>query len=343
MAVNKYFKERDIKNMAVVDECCTTLPSSCVKYFDDISLARAPSTMANYARQLGIFFDWIHMNVIEDKDPKEYDFEDLSKIKSDDIMMFLHELKYSGDSDETLRTYMRSISAFYSHLNKQKLLDVNPVDGIIRPKHKRSPKVYLDNEDLERFTDTVTTGSGLQNNAVKYRETIGSKSRDIAMISMLIDTGIRISELIGLDLKDVDFERCRIAVQRKGGAIDIVYFSDETLEFLNEYIKVREKITDKSEHALFVSNVGKNKGHRLSVRSVELLIKKYATAAGVSNSSKMTPHKLRHTCAMSLLKITGNIALVQKQLGHKNITSTTVYAEADDSDLAAIRNIRKQN
>ncbi len=154
----------------------------------------------------------------------------------------------------------------------------------------------------------------------------------------MCDTGIRVSELVGLDLKDIDLNRCRISVQRKGGNIDLVYFSDDTKDLIVDYMAVRKKIA-KSD-AFIVSFVGNNKGNRISVRSIELLIKKYALASGVTNADKMTQHKRRHTCAMSLLKATGNIALVQKQLGHKSITSTTVYAEADDSDLASIRNIR---
>jgi site-specific recombinase XerD len=161
-------------------------------------------------------------------------------------------------------------------------------------------------------------------------------------VSLFCDTGLRVSELVGIDVNDIDFVRNRVSVHRKGGYTDITYFSDVTAALLTSYLTDRGKFVDKMENSLFVSFVGKNKGHRLSVRSVEIMIKKYAVAAGVANADKMSPHKLRHTCAMSLLKATGNIALVKSKLSHKSITATTVYAETDDTDLENVRNIRHE-
>lgn len=339
--MSKYFKEKDEKNMRIVDECCTTLPLACTEYFNDVALGRETSTMANYARQLNVFFNWVHEELLTGKDPQHYDFSDLSRITSDDVTTFMYELRHKGDSDETLLAYLRAISSFYKHFNKKGKLRTNPVDGVTRPKHKKAPKVYLDAVDLPRFESTVKNGQGLSERVQKYRDTINSTNRDNAIVAVLYDTGIRVSELVGIDLTDIDFSRCRISVRRKGGDITLTYFSNETADFLNAYLDDRAKFVDKKEQALFVSFVGKNKGHRLSVRSIEIMIKKYAVAAGVSNADKMTPHKLRHTCGMALLKATGNIALVQAQLAHKSITSTTVYAQADDSDLENIRNLRR--
>ena len=339
--MSKYFKEKDEKNMRIVDECCTTLPLACTEYFNDVAIGRESSTLANYARQLKVFFDWIHAEKFEAKLPQHFDLNDLSKITADDVTTFMYTLKHKGDSDETLLAYLRAVSSFYKHLNKKGKIHTNPVDGVTRPKHKKAPKVYLDNIDLPRFEATVQNGSGLSERVQKYRETINSTSRDNAIVAVLYDTGIRVSELVGIDLNDIDFNRCRISVRRKGGDVTLTYFSNETAELLKEYLDDRAKFVDKKETALFVSFVGKNKGHRLSVRSIELMIKKYARAAGVANADKMTPHKLRHTCGMALLKATGNIALVQAQLAHKSITSTTVYAQADDSDLENVRNLRR--
>lgn len=335
----QYFKDRDLKNMKVVDEMLTSLPPLCTEYFNDVSIARAPSTMANYARQLARFFGWLESNDFRDKKPvTAYDAADLAAVTSDDVTLFLHELRHSGDGDATLRAYCRSLSSFYTHLNHKGKLSENPVNGVIRPRTKRSPKIYMEADDVKRFRSTVDTAAGLSERMSKYRDTTGAAARDKVIVSVLYDTGIRVSELVGLDLTNIDLTRCRMSVLRKGGAVDNVYFSDETHDEIVEYLDFRKKIK-KDDKAFLLVTVGKYKGQRMTVRSVENIIKKYALAAGVTNSEKISPHKMRHTRAMGLLKATGNIALVQKQLGHKNITSTTVYAEADDSDLSAIRNV----
>lgn len=336
-----YFRERDKKNMSVVTELSTSLPQAVTEYMNAISLSRAPSTLANYSRQLNVFFVWITDNDIIPKKPKEINFNDLESINSDDVISFMHALRFTGDNDETLRAYLRAISALYVYFIKNGKLKANPVDGVIRPKHKKSPRIYLDETDTKKFMYSVDTAHGLTDREIKYRDTIMTASRDVLIVNLLYDTGVRVSELVGLDIKDIDLQRCRMTVQRKGGDINIVYFSDKAKEYILDYFEIRKKIVADNEDALLLSFVGKNKGHRMSVRSVEILIKKYATASAVTNAEKFTPHKMRHTCGMSLLKATHDISLVQKQFGHRNITSTTIYAETDDSDVAAVRNLRR--
>lgn len=337
-----YFKERDKKNMNIVTQLSTSLPPAVTEYINAVSLSRAPSTLANYSRQLNIFFTWIHDNDIVKKAVTDIDFNDLSNITTDDVVLFMHELKFAGDSDETLRAYLRAISAFYVHFIKIGKLKANPVDGVARPKHKKSPRIYLDKADTDKYMHSVNTADGLTDRESKYRDTIQTASRDILIVNLLYDTGVRVSELVGLDIKDIDLQRCRMTVQRKGGDINLVYFSDASKQYILDYLDVRKKIVADNEDALLLSFVGTNKGHRMSVRSVEILIKKYAAASAVTNAQKFTPHKMRHTCGMSLLKATHDISLVKKQFGHRNITSTTIYAETDDSDVAAVRNIRRE-
>lgn len=343
--MNSYFRTRDARNMRVVEKCCEDLPKLCTEYFDDLYVGRASSTLANYARQLKTFFEFIQTDIVRPSGTvqkmADFDLTAICDIRSDSVVSFVCSLKAKGNTDATILSYLRTISTFYSHFVKKGTVLENPVESIIRPKNKKSKKVYLDDIDAKRFADTVSNGTGLSSRMIKYNLNIRSGPRDVAIFSILLDTGIRVSELIGLDLQDVDLVRCRITVQRKGGNIDTVYFSDDTLAFIKEYLTVRTQVASPSSSALLVSMVGKNKGERLSVRSVELMTKKYAVASGVTNSGKMTPHKMRHTCAMVLLKMTNNIALVQKHLGHSSITSTTIYAEADDSDLESIRNIKK--
>lgn len=335
----EYYKERDRRNTYILNENLPKLPPLCTDYFNSIALARTASTMALYSSQLATFFTWLYNKDDEHIDPSCYTIEHLKNIESNQISFFLQELRANGDNDETIRGYLRAISAFYKYLNRTGKLDTNPVDAIMRPKHKKSPKVYLDNDDYKKFSNSVETGFGLSKHESAYREATGSTERDILIMAILSKTGIRISELVGLDLENIDQEHCSFTVIRKGGNETRVYYSDDISIYLKDYLSRRTQILAPGESALLLSHVGKTKGHRISVRAVEKLVKKYAMAAGVTNAEKMTPHKLRHTCAMALLKATGDIALVKKQLGHESIVSTTIYAEADESDLQRIRNL----
>lgn len=334
----QYIQKRNDKNIYLMERNSLHLPALTIEYFNDVSLSLAPRTLANYSNQLRIFFDWASHDFL-DKSPSVITESDLDGITSDDITRFLQELKHNGHSDETLRSYLISLSAMYKHLIKKKKLHNNPVEGVSRPKHKKSPKIYLDENDMERLSATIEYGSGMSKHQTKYRETIGTESRDLCIISILADTGIRVSELVGLDLNELDFERCRFTVQRKGGNIDIVYFSDETKEIIEDYLLTRKNIVADGTTALLLSYVGKSKGQRISVRAVEDIVKKYCQAAGLMNAEKMSPHKLRHSCAMNLLKKTGNLALIKKKLGHSSIVSSSIYAETDVSDLEKTRNL----
>ena len=147
------------------------------------------------------------------------------------------------------------------------------------------------------------------------------------MMMLLLGTGIRVSECVGLDMDDVDFKNNGIKIHRKGGAEVVVYFSDEVREVLIDYMVEREKLTaaDGSINALFLSMQNK----RMSVRSVENMVKKYSQL--VTTLKNITPHKLRSTYGTSLYRETGDIYLVADVLGHKDVNTTRKhYAEIED-------------
>ena len=147
------------------------------------------------------------------------------------------------------------------------------------------------------------------------------------MMMLLLGTGIRVSECVGLDMDDVDFKNNGIKIHRKGGAEVVVYFSDEVRKVLLDYMVEREKLTaaDGSINALFLSMQNK----RMSVRSVENMVKKYSQL--VTTLKNITPHKLRSTYGTSLYRETGDIYLVADVLGHKDVNTTRKhYAEIED-------------
>lgn len=332
-----YYKERDADYSKKAKAIISGMPRFCSNYFSSAFISLSSSTIYNYASRIDKFLRFLCAD-IGVSDVKKLSASEAGSATPEIVERFVIE-ELGDATDVTKNAYLSAVSAFYKFYVKRGWMDANPVEAITRPRRKKQPKVYLDGDDKERLSETMKTGRGLTEHMTKYNEKIGTKSRDLLILALLMDTGIRVSELVGIDYDDIDFIRHRFPVRRKGGNIDMVYFSDSTSEILDAYCAGKyARVREADEPALFISFIGKNKGRRISVRSVELIVKKYAKASGVANATKISPHKLRHTCAMALLKETGNISLVQKQLGHESIVSTTVYARADDSDLAAARN-----
>ena len=165
-----------------------------------------------------------------------------------------------------------------------------------------------------------------------------TKVRDLALLTLLLGTGIRVSECVGLDINDVDFDNLAIRVRRKGGYEDVVYFGEEVEQALLSYLDQRKHMIPMSGHeeALFLSL----QNRRMAVRSVENLVKKYASL--VTTTKKITPHKLRSTYGTTLYQETGDIYLVADVLGHKDVNTTRKHYAAmkDDHKRKAAKTVK---
>ena len=193
------------------------------------------------------------------------------------------------------------------------------------PKIHEKNIIRLDVDEVSRLLDEVESGENLTERQRKYHDK--TRQRDLALMTLLLGTGIRVSECVGLDMEDVDFRNNGIRIHRKGGAEVVVYFGEEVRTALLDYMVERQKITaeDGSVHALFLSM----QNRRIGVRSVENLVKKYAKL--VTSLKHITPHKLRSTYGTSLYRETGDIYLVADVLGHKDVNTTRKhYAALDD-------------
>ena len=182
----------------------------------------------------------------------------------------------------------------------------------------------MEPNEVATLLDQVEAGEKLTPKEQVYHEK--TKIRDVALLTLLLGTGIRVSECVGIDLKDLDFEVNGIRILRKGGKEAIVYFGDEVEDALLDYLDERDHMIPCTGHeeALFLSLQMK----RLSVRSVEKLVKKYASR--VTTLKKITPHKLRSTYGTSLYQETGDIYLVADVLGHKDVNTTRKHYSAQD-------------
>ena len=234
------------------------------------------------------------------------------------------------------RGIMRKISSlksFYNYYYRNERLQNNPAALIQLPKLHEKEIIRLDVDEVALLLDEVEKGESLTVKQKAYHEK--TKVRDLALLTLLLGTGIRVSECVGLDLNDIDFKNGGIRIHRKGGKEVTVYFGSEVEDALLDYLEERNQMVaeEGSENALFLSMQKK----RIAVRSVENLVKKYSRL--VTPLKKITPHKLRSTYGTSLYKETGDIYLVADVLGHSDVNTTKKhYAALEDERRRSARN-----
>lgn len=258
----------------------------------------------------------------------------LDQIKALDLEEYQEYLKVyqAGDKTETngergLKRKISALRSFYAYFYKREMIKTNPTVLIDVPKIHDKSIIRLDTDEVALLLDYIEhCGDQLTGQKRVYYEK--TKERDLAIVTLLLGTGIRVSECVGLDIEDVDFKNNGIKVTRKGGNEMVVYFGPEVEKALKRYIEVRENIIplEGHEHALFYSA----QRRRIGVQAVENLVKKYASQ--ITTTKKITPHKLRSTYGTTLYQETGDIYLVADVLGHKDVNTTKKhYAAIDDA------------
>lgn len=334
MANKTYHEEEEIHNIMLMRSILAELPKFVSSYFRAIEYTKAPRTRLGYARDIKVFFEFLCDTnpILKGKKPIDISLEMIDQLESEDIEEYMDYIKvYEKDgrrftnSENALKRKLASLRGFFKYLYKNKKIHANPTLLVDMPQIHEKAIVRMDAGEVAQFLDNVEYGNKLTDHQQVYHEK--SKKRDLALLTLMLGTGIRVSECVGLDIKDVDFDYDRIKVVRKGGYEAYVYFGQEAREALLEYLEERKDIVavDGHENALFVSSHRK----RISVRSVENMVKKYASVT--TPLKKITPHKLRSTYGTSLYQQTSDIYLVADVLGHKDVNTTKKhYADIDD-------------
>ena len=323
----------------------TTLPPFCKQFFRGVDNIYGSRTKIAYAYDLRIFFEFLHQNhpLGKTMDITEYPLDILDKIKREDIEDYLEYLSlYNKEIPEFLNSEeitdvmktevtneergksrkLASLRSFYNYFFRNEMIQSNPASLVPMPKLHKKEIIRLEPNEVAQLLDQVEAGTKLTEKQAAYHAK--TKVRDLALLTLLLGTGIRVSECVGLNIYDIDFENMGIKVRRKGGYEDIVYFGEEVEKALSDYLDQRERIIPVSGHedALFLSMQNK----RLTVRSVENLVKKYSSL--VTSLKKITPHKLRSTYGTNLYQETGDIYLVADVLGHKDVNTTRKHYAA---------------
>ena len=332
---NNYHKSEDIKNVQKMRQVLSELPKFCGRYFKNIEDYTSARTRLAYAYDLRLFFEFLHSNNSQLKkiDIIDFPIDILDKISREDIEEYMQYLSYYiKDGKEVINNEngkerkLASLRSFYNYYFESELIEKNPAALVSMPKKHEKAIIRLESDEVANLLDTVETGLNLSKYEAKYHTK--TEKRDLALVTLLLGTGIRVSECVGLNIKDIDFNVNGLRIIRKGGYEAIIYFGEEVETALKEYLAERNQILPETGHedALFLSLQKK----RITVRAVQNLVKKYASK--VTTLKKITPHKLRSTYGTSLYKETGDIYLVADVLGHKDVNTTRTHyaAQADE-------------
>lgn len=289
----------------------------------EIEKGRAIKTILNYDFYLSRFFDFAKM-----KTPN-----DITENALREFRLWLnrqpvrHSLSNGMVSKRTQNYYLIALRMFLKYMAKRKIPVPLSADYIDLAKIPERHVDLISADELRRLLDAPN----------KETDPL-TRARDKAILEMLFSTGLRVSELCALHAS-LDLSRDELTVRGKGGKVRLVFISDEAKNAVKEYLKIRKDMGD----ALFTSLANKDKkatkkahafGGPLNVRSIERIVKKYATIAGIT--ARVTPHVMRHCFATDLLRNGADLRSVQALLGHAHIATTQIYTHVTDSHLREI-------
>lgn len=340
-----YYLTRNNKNLDTIERLLENdLPSFCYDYFLAIDSQTSTLTRLNYAHDLKIFFYFLQEKKFKGKKAVlDFTLDDMESITSTDIeyfLSFLSHYRYSGKehncNDRAKARKLSSVRAMFKYLFNKGYISVDNSAKVATPKLHEKPIIRLDSSEVYSIIDAAESGNGLTSHQLAYHEK--NKIRDGAILMLFLGTGIRISELVGLNDDDINFNDNSFVVTRKGGSKSILYFDDDVATALQRYLEYKEQHSEplKGPSPLFLSN----HGTRITVRAVENMVKKYAKI--VSPLKKISPHKLRSTYGTQLYKATGDIYIVADVLGHKDVNTTRKHyaAISDDNRRAVVGKVK---
>ena len=263
----------------------------------------AENTISSYERDLLKFSSFLNKK----------GFNDFKEINSDTLNLFIMELRNVGTSGKSLKRYLSSIRVFFTFLMERDELEINPALSIKTPKIERDLPKTIDFDDLKKMMTIKSS---------KYKEL-----RSVLMIELLYSCALRVSELVGINLEDIDMNEGFVKVMGKGGKARFSPMGQTTIEVLKRYVKQRPNC---NTDALFINQ----KSLRISTRTVQNIVKNRALEVGVSIN--VHPHMLRHAAATHFLQSSHDLRTVQEFLGHKSIKSTQVYTHLDFLELSKV-------
>ena len=236
-------------------------------------------------------------------------------VDSDVIRDWMESMMDKGNNATSINRRLSALRSFYRFALARKLVDKDPVHGVTGPKKGRPLPQFLKENEMDRLLDAESWTEGFED------------VRDRTVIMTFYETGIRLSELIGLDDSMVDFSNRQLKVTGKSNKQRVIPFGEELLATLCDYMKCRDKEADRQSEALFVTA----KGQRMTSSQVREGVRK--NLSKVCTLKKRTPHVLRHTFATAMLNNKAGIESVKKLLGHESLSTTEIYTHTTFEQL----------
>lgn len=310
--------EVDRNNMLKAIEICSNYKD--VIYYINSLGKKTSFTKKSYAYYTCKFLDYI----TETKGITFDDVNNYSKILPMDIDMYMERIRYNDNGKEKSGTYrcanLAAIHGFFKFLKRNRYIQNDPCEEIEIPKDNNIHEITtINNDDLSAIMENIKNGVGSQKAKATQKKW---QTRDIALVTLGMTTGLRVGAIVGLDVNDINFEEKTIVVTEKGDIQRKVYLGDKTINTLHNWLNDRNKMKLVDIEALFIAQGGR----RIATRTVQDVMKRLTNGI----QKRITPHKMRATCATKLYEATGDIYLVQQQLGHKNIENTKRYTQVGE-------------
>lgn len=264
-------------------------------------------TVLNYQRDLARFSTFC----------QQYELSNWSVIKPGDIRKFIAYLHRQDLASKSIQRYLSTIRSFYRYLNREGLVDTNPAQSVQAPKAEKRLPATLDVDQMTALLEHTKSNDFIS-------------SRDRAMMELFYSSGLRLSELANLDIRDLDFGDQLVFVTGKGSKSRVVPVGKQAIQAINSWLEQREQKGFFEQQALFLSKQGK----RLGTRSIQQRLKFWGKQHGVSD--KVHPHRLRHAFASHMLEASGDLRAVQELLGHADLSTTQIYTHVDFQHLANV-------
>ncbi|MBQ8908931.1 MAG: tyrosine-type recombinase/integrase [Clostridia bacterium] len=327
-----FYQKRDIQNRLKMAKYTDKLPDFCFDYFIGIENNTSSLTRYNYSMDIYIFFNYLAQYIFKKKE-NTITLDDLNKLKAKDLEQYLSYLSYyeidgklyKNDEKGKARK-LSAVRSLFKYLFNHDLLISNVASKVATPKLHNKEIVRLEEDEVSRLINAVECPTQFTSRQQAYNK--NTFERDNAIITLFLGTGIRISELVGLNLESFDFSQNAFVVTRKGGNQTMLYFSGEVASALKTWLEKRATLNlPEEEKAMFISL----QNQRISIRAVENLVKKFAQIA--SPLKNISPHKLRSTYGTNLYKETKDIYIVADVLGHKDVNTTKRHYAAISEDM----------
>lgn len=344
--MSDYSDHRAKELLLLTREVLKELPEVCSEFIRAIEFTTQPLTRYAYACDLKLFCEYLVAEIpkFADRQIALLEPEDFEKVTPRDLRTYLEYLGFyikdgsehsNAEAGKTRK--LATLRSFYEYMFKSELIHTDVSRLVEMPKKHEKPILRMEIDEVARMLDAVETGEMMTERQKRYNDSV--RARDLAILTLFLGTGIRVSELVGLDLDDLDFALNSFIVTRKGGNQAILYFPEEVASVLQAYLAHRREMTPLPGHenALFLSMQNK----RISVRTVQVMVKKYALQVAPLKK-RLSPHKLRSTFGTNLYHETGDIYLVADVLGHSDVNTTRRHyaAMSDDRRRMAAKKIK---